>query len=186
MEHTRGLFVPAVQTLLICDAGDREETYGILFHEAFHQFAARYVPLIPTWLNEGLATYYGSARLTRSGLVIDRPVSGFYRVVRNAVSAKQLIPLPQLMRDGTAEFYSRAPLEGVSAMHMDLAYAQSYTLVAYLLSNPEGADHLRAYIRDLAKATTAAEVREVTRRRFPPALLDRIVPQWLAKVNRGL
>ena len=35
-------------------------------------------------------------------------------------------------------------------------------------------------------ATTAAELTEVPRRRFPPALLGRIVPEWLAKVNRSL
>ncbi len=184
-EHTRGLYVHAVGLLLISDVADVSETYGILFHEAFHQFAARYTPAAPTWLNEGLATYYGTARPTKSGLVFDRRASGLFQVVRDCASACQLIPLGELIGESRRSFYSDQRVQGTSHDHKTLAYAQSYTLIAYILSDAAGREHLREYIRDLAKVKTEAKARRVTRQSFPPSLLDAMVPQWLTMVNRG-
>ena len=59
LEHTRGVFLRSLKLLVIRDDSDSSQTYEVLFHEAFHQFAARFTPFIPTWANEGLATYYG-------------------------------------------------------------------------------------------------------------------------------
>ncbi len=185
VEHTTGLFVPARQLLIICDAGDKNKTYGVLFHEAFHQFVARYVPAMPTWLNEGLATYYGTARVTGKGLAFDRPASGYFRIVREGASVRQLIPLDELLHSSPAEFYSRKHVAGLSVPRRHLAYAEAYTLVVYLLSDSSGRKHLQRYIRELANAETDAQVRAVTARSFPPRLLETIVPEWLAKVNRG-
>ena len=55
------MFVPNADLLLIHDQGSFTETCGIVFHEAFHQFMHRYIKDPPTWLNEGLATFYGCA-----------------------------------------------------------------------------------------------------------------------------
>lgn len=185
-EHTTGMFVGGVELLLICDARDVNETYGTLFHEAFHQFAAKYIPAAPMWLNEGLATYYGTARATRSGLVFDRPLSFFFRVVRDCASAGQLIPLSDLMGESRPSFYSGQPVKGTSHDHKTLAYAQSYTLIAYILSDSAGREHLREYLRELTKVKTDASALRVTQQSFPTSLLDAMVPKWLAKVNRGL
>ena len=96
-EHTRGLFVPSAELLLIRDEPASHQTYEVLFHEAFHQFAQRYVRIMPIWLNEGLATYYGTARPTKTGLVFDRPRSAYFGVIKNARAVGKLIPLDELM-----------------------------------------------------------------------------------------
>lgn len=184
-EFTRGIFVAAAKLLVISDDGDRSETYEVLFHEAFHQFARRHVPLIPIWLNEGLATYYGYGRPTAKGIVFDRPSSGRFRVVRDAASAKQLIPLDRLMGMSVAEFYDNRPIEGISWTHKTLAYSQAYTLVAYMLSDPAGAKKVQEYLRRLADAEKRDDVQRITEEVFPPALLKTMTPQWLAKVQRG-
>lgn len=184
-EFTRGMFVPGAKLLVICDDGNRSEAYEVLFHEAFHQFARRHVPLIPIWLNEGLATYYGYGRPTAKGIVFDRPSSGHFRVVRDASSAKQLIPLEKLMGMSVAEFYDSREVEGISWSQKTLAYSQAYTLVAYMLSDRAGAGKLQEYLRRLAEAEKRDDVQRITEEVFPPALLKAMTPQWLAKVQRG-
>lgn len=184
VEHTRGLYVPSVKLLLIRDEADSAETYEVLFHEAFHQFMHHFVPAAPIWVNEGLATYYGTARVTSHGLAFDRPRSEYADLVASAASARQLIPLHPLMTADATEFYSGAEVEGVGCLKTQLCYAQSYTLVAYMLSEPEGADHLRRYLRELAAVKSPNEARAVTLKVFPEALLAPMVDAWLRYVNR--
>jgi len=160
------------------------ETYEVLFHEAFHQFMHRHIPAAPVWVNEGLATYYGTARVTPQGLAFDRPRSEYADLVATAASAKRLIPLDDLMAAAPATFYSGEPIEGVSASRSMLSYAQSYTLVAYMLADPDGQQHLRKYLRELAAIETTAQAKQVTLKSFPPPLLSGMVTEWLQFVNR--
>ena len=75
-------------------------------------------------------------------------------------------------------------MEGLSVTRRSLAYAQAYTLIAYVLRDRPGRDHLRRHLRDLAGAATAADVRRITLRDFDDSLLDAMVPDWLTMVNR--
>ncbi|UCE59874.1 MAG: hypothetical protein JSU63_20820 [Phycisphaerales bacterium] len=184
-EHTSGLYIPRAQLLLISAAGPLDETYEVIFHEAFHQFVDRFIPAMPTWVNEGLATYYGTARPTKGGLVFDRPRRGFFRIVRDATSAKKLIPFEELLSYDRASFYQRDPIEGVSFDRRILSYAQSYTLCAYLLSDSGGRKHLQKYLRALAQARNTATARQATLESFPAKLLESLVPGWLEFVNRN-
>ncbi len=183
-EHTRGLYVPGVRLLIIRDDPDMSQTYEVLFHEAFHQFVDRHLPLTPVWINEGLATYYGTARATARGLVFDRPVSAFFQVVRDAAGVRELIPLDQLMRATPAVFYQRAPVPGTDYDRRALMYAQAYTLTAFMLHDRAGKEHLRGYLQALGKARSAADVSRITDERFGAELRAALVPQWLAFVNR--
>ncbi len=185
-EHTNGMFVPSVQLLLIRDDPDANETYETLFHEAFHQFVSQHIKHPPLWLNEGLATYFGTARPTASGLAFDRPEQYYFQLVRDAVALKKLIPFDELMAYGPQEFYSREAIEtqGLAFDRTSLSYGQSYTLVAYLFSDPDGRVYLRKYIRELAKAESAAQAKEITRKSFTPKLLSDMTPRWLTLVNK--
>ncbi len=183
-EHSAGLFVPSANLLVILDRPDAKDTYGTLFHEAFHQFARRHVPAIPIWLNEGLATYYGSARPLRGALVFDRPLIGYFRLVQRAVDNRKLIPLRELMDSTRQAFYDQSPVEGINTSHKSLCYAQSYTLASYLINDKEGRVHLRGYIRKLSESKTLKDARRVTRETFTDKLLNAIVKPWLAHVKR--
>jgi len=184
-EHTRGLFVAAAGLLVIRDEESAQETYEILFHEAFHQFVDRYVPLAPVWLNEGLATYYGTARPTQSGLVFDRPRTDFFRLVSAAADARSLVPFEELIKADAETFYARGAVEGIAADRAALHYAQSYTLLVHLLKDPQGREHLRGYVRKLAGARNAEEARRITAELFPAGLLAAMVNDWLAMVRRS-
>ena len=184
MEHSTGLFAASASLLIIRDGGDRENTYGTLFHEAFHQFAHRYILAIPTWLNEGLATYYGTARPGRSGLAFNRPRSDLFRLVRNAATNRKLIPLRELMESSQAAFYDQTPIDGLGCSHKTLCYAQSYTLASYMINDREGREHLRSYLRKLSSVKTSDDARQVTSAVFTDELLDAMVTPWIAHVNR--
>ena len=183
-EHTSGLFVPSANLLIILDHPNSKDTYGILFHEAFHQFVHRHVRAMPTWLNEGLATYYGSARPRRGSLVFDRPLTGYFRIVQRAVDHRKLIPLRELMDSTRQAFYDQSPVEGLNASHRSLCYAQSYTLASYMINDKQGRTHLRGYIRKLSEAKTFEDARRVTRETFTDKLLKAMVKPWLTQVKR--
>jgi hypothetical protein len=179
LENTRGVFLRPLKLLVIRDDANSSQTYEVLFHEAFHQFAYRFTPFIPMWANEGLATYYGLARPTSSGLRFDRPAASYCRVVREAGSARALIPLGQLMAMDRAQFYSKEKVSNLEMSTRTLCYAQAYTLVSYILSDQDGAAHLRTYLQDLAGAKDDSTVGAISDRHFGRAMLDAMTPQWL-------
>lgn len=183
-EHSTGMFVPAEKLLIIRDSRNREQTYGTLFHEAFHQFARRHIPAMPTWIDEGLATYYGTARPVRGGLRFNRPHSGYIHAVRMAAKRGKLIPLRALMASTQSAFYDQSPVEGLTMSHKMLCYAQSYTLVSYMVNDPDGRAHLRTYLRRLSEVEKSEDARRVTGEMFSDELLEAIVNPWLAHVDR--
>ncbi len=184
-EHTRGLFVKAFELLIIRDDADTSETYEVLFHEAFHQFVHRYVPMAPVWINEGLATYYGTARATPNGLVFDRPISWYFGAVAQARDIRQLVPLDKLMAANRVEFYDTTPIKGVRFDRRLLHYGQAYTLVAFMLQDKQGQTILQQYLIDLSKAKNRREVRRIAKKHYPEKLLKRITVPWLDFVNRA-
>lgn len=184
-EHTRGLFIPGINLLVICDDPDPARTYRVLFHEAFHQFLNRYIPCAPVWVNEGLATYFGMARVTPGGLVFDGPDDGYYGVVRDAMDARTLVPLNELMTLNACEFYDVALVPGQEFTRRRLHYAQSYTLVRFMLMDDAGREHLRVYLRKLAAAKGCRDVPRITREHFHADLIQRLIQPWIASVHRG-
>ncbi len=183
-EHTRGLFVPGVDLLLIRDEPNSSETYEILFHEAFHQFVDRFIPHTPIWLNEGLATHYGTARPTSTGLAFDRPRNEYCRIVSSAASLARLIPFDEMFDADSHRFYNSEKIDGVDFDRRLLSYSQAYTLVAYMLFDEDGRLHIRNYMRKLAEAKSGKEAAAATREFFPPNLQERLVPAWLEFVRR--
>jgi len=183
-EHSRGAYIPVLKLLLVRDEIESVETYEVLFHEAFHQFLDRYIPFAPIWINEGLATYYGTARPTENGLYFDRPKEIFFDVVADTMSARELIPLKQLMLYNRGQFYDNRRVPGTEFGRRILSYSQAYTLSAYILQDDAGRIHLQNYLRNLARVSSPAAANQVTRESFPDPLLDAMAPEWLAFVNR--
>ena len=88
------------------------------------------------------------------------------------------------MESSQSAFYRRSLVDGLNASHRALCYAQSYTLVSYMINDGEGREHLRSYMNRLADVETAEDARQVTREMFTDKLLDAMVRPWLAYVNR--
>ena len=73
---TKGFFMPGANEVHTYDPrtdpypDTLEGLWGTLFHEASHQFTrAALSPAVPTWLNEGTASYFEGARLLANGTV---------------------------------------------------------------------------------------------------------------------
>jgi len=181
-EHTAGMFIPGVELLIILDEGHAEQTYQVLFHEALHQFVHRYFPAAPVWLNEGLASHFGTARVFDKGLVFDRRNTSYFNIVRNVAQAKRLIALDKLVLMSRADFYSQERLPGLNYSQRTLSYAEAYTLTSYMVNTPNMKVILRNYIRALALATTPCEVRDISKTFYSKHELDSLASQWLAFV----
>ncbi len=99
IEHTGnssalGLYFPGQNRVAAfdprADGGTLRELYETLFHETSHQFTHLVCrSTIPSWLNEGLATYFESARILAGG-----------RVVPNLPNKGRLTNLQQTLNDG--------------------------------------------------------------------------------------
>ena len=88
---TRGFFVPGENRVAAydrrTDGGTIDDLWSTLFHEASHQFTRAVWPgLIPTWLNEGTASYFEGAVLHPDG-----------RVEKNLVPLQRLSSLVSLI-----------------------------------------------------------------------------------------
>ena len=184
-KYTCGMFVPAHDLLLVLDRGNFDDTYEVLFHEAFHQFMRRYIKNPPVWLNEGLATHYGYARPTPTGLTFRQPPTIYWKLTRKLISKHQTLPLWQVVSASPAEFYDQTPVHVRRFENItrgSLYYAHAYTLVHLLLSDEGGRQRLRDYIRDLAQ-TKGKSSAEITREYFGSEVCDYLTPHWIDYVN---
>jgi hypothetical protein len=184
-EHTGGMYLPGLDVLLILDRPDADDTYGVLFHEAFHQFMHRYVKDPPMWLNEGLAVYYESARPAGGGIAFSRPPKHFWQIVRKVMPKPEAIPLWRVVTADRAAFYDSTPIvvRGFAGVHQKtLYYAEAYTLIHLLLSDREGRERVQSYIRDLA-TDDGTHTRQITEKYFDRQTCDRLTHHWIRHVN---
>jgi len=184
-EHTNGMYLHAHQLLLVLDQGNPDDTYETLFHEAFHQFLRRYVSNPPMWLNEGLATHFGSARPARDGVVFSRPPTARWKLVRELIEDRKAIPLADVIHADRRQFYDRTPirladLDGVTRKHA--CYAEAYTLVHMLLNKPQARQRLHDYIRDLA-ADESGDAKAITEKHFDRKTCDSLASHWVEYVH---
>jgi hypothetical protein len=184
-EFSSGMFIPSLELLLILENKDSEQTYETLFHEAFHQFLRRYVKNPPMWLNEGLATYFGTARPTKSGLVFDHR-NDHWDICRKLISSGQAIQPIDLVRASRSEFYDNSAMNvrwGGRPLRRSFAYyAQSYTLIHTLLSGAQSRETLQNYVRDLA-ADDGRRTNAITKRYFDEDRCARLAPLWVQYVQ---
>lgn len=184
-EYTNGKYVPSCKLLLVLDQGNLEETREVLFHEAFHQFMRRYIKKAPVWINEGLATHYGHARPSETGLTFSRAPTAHWKLMRELFSKRQAIPLWNVVSASRHEFDNREPItiKGFEDITRgNIYYTEAYTLVHTLLNHPAGLASLRGYLRDLA-SDQQSNTDSITRKYFGPDLCERLTPIWINHVN---
>ncbi len=183
-EHTGGMFLSGPGVLLILDRGNPDDTAEVLFHEAFHQFVHRYLKDPPMWLNEGLATYYGTARVDRGGLTFV-PDPDLWKLVRKALDKDLSIPLSEVVQASRAQFYDPTPIHisGFEDLRRrNLFYAEAYTLVHLLIADPTGRRRLHDYIRDLARDDGRNTAR-ITAEYFGPDTCAHMTTFWIKHVR---
>lgn len=120
--------------------------YGTVYHEYFHFLVDSSRAKVPTWLNEGLATYWASTRLTAKAAEVGRPDIDRLDYLRG----EHLLPLDELMAaDRSSPHYSQSE----KAWRF---YAQSWALTHYLMigdRSGKGRQQLIDYLQRIAAGT---------------------------------
>lgn len=146
VESLLGCYLPRYRQLLLFEDKNAtpEETLRVLFHEGFHQFIHPIVPELPFWLNEGLAEYFSTLTVERTGV----RGAGATIPSRNRDLARFLrqggpVSFPRLMNQTPGEFYSG---------QVAFKYAQAWSMVRFFLG-PDASPDIRrrfvAYVNDL-------------------------------------
>jgi hypothetical protein len=115
----------------------------IIHHEYTHLLIANAIRRVPVWLNEGLAEYYSTFKLTddERSAEIGRPIERHVLELRN-----RYIPLTELIAvDHTSALYNESSRRSIF-------YAESWALTHYLLDQQRGgSDQLKAYLAAFAR-----------------------------------
>ena len=116
--------------------------FGTVYHEYFHFLSHATRAKVPVWVEEGLASYWGSTRLTAKAAEVGRPDAR--RLDQLRWGRGRFLPLDELMAvDRSSPHYSQSE----KAWQF---YAQSWALVHYLLIGDrtgQGQEQLVDYLR---------------------------------------
>lgn len=142
-----GFFAPReLGNYVAVNAGTAQPISSTIQHELLHQFATQNLPRLPFWFNEGLAEYYSTFEVRDGVGIIGRPHAGNLRRLASsptgAISKRTMDRVTAL--SATKELYDDA---GGARQ----AYALSWVLVHYLLSNDRHAESTLEFMRGLAR-----------------------------------
>ncbi|MCP4375954.1 MAG: DUF1570 domain-containing protein [bacterium] len=147
-------------------------SWSIVQHEGFHQFAHKMIQgRLPTWLNEGMAEYFGYGIWTGDNLVVGVISPRLLKRVRGMISDKKLIPLDKMLEMTQKEWNSKLEKRN---------YLQAWSMVHFLVHADKGKYQkaLSDYIRDLSQGRSASLA---FRERFGDnvkAFQDRYIQWW--------
>ena len=174
-EHTSGYFVPVPgheKLVLHARPGTREETKDVLLHEGTHYILHLANPqvLLPRWVHEGCAEYFGASSVEGSdfkpGLVQDGRLLHFQEMIRT----NKIIPFDDLFRAGNRV------TEGAATEFKGEHYAQAWTFVHFLMHYKDG-KYRSAFSAYLARWISGRGLKYVpitaTDRKFIDAAEDR-------------
>ena len=99
-----------------------DQPYFVLFHEYTHSIVHQNFPALPTWLDEGIADFYGATQIRADQVFIGRVPRGRLQKLRSSVR----LPMETLL---TVTHDSPHYQEGEKT---GIFYAQSWALVHYL------------------------------------------------------
>ncbi len=126
------------QALVVrADSGISPETWHIVQHEGFHQFAdAAIGDLLPPWVNEGLAEYFGYGQFTGdafyTGFVPPRALAK----VRFALEQNKMLPFEKLMEMDLPAWNDH--VVAGDGMRAQINYVQAWAMVQFLAHGENG------------------------------------------------
>jgi hypothetical protein len=117
---------------LLAIAGEHTDarTWHVVQHEGFHQFAAAVIRgELPTWLNEGIAEYFGESIFTGDGFVSGIVPSWRLKRIQEQIKTNQFKTIRQIMLIPQSEWNSR-----LSSANYD----QAWSMVHFLAHGANG------------------------------------------------
>jgi Tfp pilus assembly protein PilF len=100
--------------------------YNVVYHEYVHTLLHANFRWLPTWLDEGLAEFYGNTRFEQTKMYVGAPSTRVYRL-QGAV----LIKLDELISENPWSKYRN------DEERIDMFYSEAWALVHYLAFDPK-------------------------------------------------
>lgn len=171
------------ETALALPLGESSRTriLEVVQHEGFHQFAhATFKAGLPTWLNEGLAEYFGDALVRRGRFTAGLIPATRLDHLRQANKQGKLISLSKLTSlDGRS--WAAALRSGESRT----LYEQAWSVV-YFLKHGDGDATSRRFDRLLSMMAQGRSYSESLRAAFGPSGLTSYEQRWLRAITKDL
>jgi tetratricopeptide (TPR) repeat protein len=120
---------------------------AVIFHEYTHSIFHANLHWLPTWLDEGLAEFYGYTRFQNDHIYIGAPTVRY-----GALKSQTLIPISEMLTANDRTFFK-------DQQRQDLFYAQSWAMVHYIAFGPnmENGAKLNTFVTLLEKGTPQPE-----------------------------
>ncbi len=159
------------------------ETYGVLQHEGFHQFAhAHFRASLPIWVNEGLAEYFEDAILVSGSLKVGIVSGRRVTTLKNAIRAGKVVPMGEVLSIRDDQWLSSIRANPQTAA---LMYDQAWSIVHFLISLPRdrGGALFESYLRDLGKGVPHAQAWAAAYGAIDPERLEAAWRQHVLKLK---
>jgi len=153
-EISGGSYHPVTRELLLTKNASLDDTLLVLFHEGLHQYFDTFMPTPPMWFSEGVADYFGAARVEGNRMIPGEIHPTRIGALRKVISLPTPPDLEKLIRMTPAQFMN----SGQTNIHVRQAvvgrnYALSWALVHYLVSEDK-TGILNAYFKALVAGRT--------------------------------
>lgn len=125
------------------------EPYEPVYHEYVHYLTRRMLSLLPLWMVEGLAEFYGNTRLEGKQVVVGAPSSSNIMVLRQ----EKTLPLSTLFAiDASSPYYHEENKASIF-------YAESWALTHYLMTRDwrEKTHRVNDFVKLLGQNVAAEE-----------------------------
>jgi hypothetical protein len=129
----------------------RGGVWKVIQHEGFHQFAHRVISKkLPTWLNEGMAEYFGEGIWTGDGMVTGIIPPGRLKEVHGLIADHKLLGFSEMMVMESNEW---------NAAMASRNYDQAWSMVHFLVNGDGGkyCQPLNGFINDLSVGVKAKQ-----------------------------
>lgn len=135
---TTGFYTDRLNEATIWAVGNRDHITRIALHEATHAIVAGMFGGTPTWLNEGLASFFEKTVITGNNVYS-------YSVINEHLRLLSSSRLPSL-----SNHFTQTNQQWHDDNKSDLNYAVDWSLVFYMMSSSQGRDLLRYMLDNLA------------------------------------
>ena len=99
--------------------------YQVVYHEYVHSLLHANFQWFPTWLDEGLAEFYGNTRFEQTKMYVGAPSERIYRL-----QGTSFIPISELISENPWRAFRN------NDRQIDLYYSESWALVHYMVFGP--------------------------------------------------
>jgi hypothetical protein len=153
------------------------QTFAVLQHEGFHQFAFSYIGTnLPTWVNEGLAQYFEDGVLAGDQFYIGFANGRRIASVRAAMQDNRLLAFDTLLGLDEREWHEMVTTG--SGETAGLLYDQSWSIVYFLITAEDG-KYRKAFEQYLHLVADGSDSATAFKRAFNDDRTDRFRDRWL-------